>query len=329
MKNVSINAFLKRVFRFTVIFLRIRHINGAWFLSKFGNRVIMTNEVFKWQKNQLCFEQHDILFSKENLTNLGGNVDNIAELLSDFKIKQLNKNNLNMSINCNNCIVNFNIDSAESVATIKEIFKLNLYEFYINKNFVVLDIGLNIGAASLYFATYQNIHKIYGYEPFESTYLLAKANISNNPLLEQKIELYNYGIGVEDEQKKVPLMTGGYAGASTTLDYLEKKELITMGEVTVNIKNISPILLKVISENKNDGIILKVDCEGAEYEIIEKLYNDDLLKMVSYIILEWHYKGKEDIEKYLKKCDFIVLSQDREAHFPVGILYAINKNIFQ
>jgi hypothetical protein len=67
---------------------------------------------------------------------------------------------------------------------------------------------------------------------------------------------------------------------------------------------------KFIKDNFSieDHIILKLDVEGAEYQIIEKLLNDDAFKYIKKLYMEWHtqwlpnYKQTEiDLVERMKK----------------------------
>ncbi len=40
----------------------------------------------------------------------------------------------------------------------------------------------------------------------------------------------------------------------------------------------------------NDYIVLKLDVEGAEYDILEKMARDDTLRRVRHLFVEWHWQ---------------------------------------
>ena len=42
--------------------------------------------------------------------------------------------------------------------------------------------------------------------------------------------------------------------------------------------------------NNNDHIIVKMDIEGAEYDIIEKMLNDNTFEYINQLYIEWHNK---------------------------------------
>ena len=60
---------------------------------------------------------------------------------------------------------------------------------------------------------------------------------------------------------------------------------------------------KWITENfdKDDYIILKMDVEGAEYKVLEKMINENTINYVNKLYVEFHgmrvFKTKEDTKK--------------------------------
>lgn len=88
-------------------------------------------------------------------------------------------------------------------------------------------------------------------------------------------------------------------------DYIPE-ENITYQYVSVECINLS----KFISDNfdKTDHIILKLDVEGAEYTILEKMLEDETIEYISEIYVEWHqgllrnnYNQSNLIEKLISK----------------------------
>ena len=46
-------------------------------------------------------------------------------------------------------------------------------------------------------------------------------------------------------------------------------------------------------------LVAKVDCEGAEYQIIDVLDRRGLLSKIDAFLIEWHEKGPEEIQDKL------------------------------
>ncbi|MBM3886592.1 hypothetical protein FJ364_01565, partial [Candidatus Dependentiae bacterium] len=67
--------------------------------------------------------------------------------------------------------------------------------------------------------------------------------------------------------------------------------------------------------------MVKMDCEGAEYEIFESL--GDSISRIGHIVLEYH-NGSQMIEKYLQENNFDILEVLPSANPKIGLLWATN-----
>ena len=82
-----------------------------------------------------------------------------------------------------------------------------------------------------------------------------------------------------------------------------------------------------IDKKLNKIDFLKIDCEGAEYDIIESLDEDYLINNIQKICLEYHFNkdGKiNTILNKLKKCNFNIVFEygDHQINNELGIIYA-------
>lgn len=166
-----------------------------------------------------------------------------------------------------------------------EIFENHSYKLDYDKDVIVIDIGMNVGLASLYFAGLSNVKKVYGFEPFKFTYDCALENLNLNPDLKDKIIPYNYGLGALDKSVEGCINMDYKGNSSTTRKPLEGDTL----EI-VKIKSTGDTVKKIIDENQDSKIVMKIDCEGGEGEIFKDkgfldLINED--KIVE-IIMETH-----------------------------------------
>jgi hypothetical protein len=66
----------------------------------------------------------------------------------------------------------------------------------------------------------------------------------------------------------------------------------------------------------------KIDCEGSEYEILDALDQANLLNKFKIVIMEWHEKGPEKLETYLRKNNFTIFSR-RPKSKAIGMIYAV------
>ena len=135
-------------------------------------------------------------------------------------------------------------DSYESVLNLQECF--TDYECISVKGKTVIDIGAYKGESSLYFFA-RGAKKVIALEPCQSFYEQALKTIKKNNLTESII-VYNKGVG--DSIREFDSNMGG-----------ETEALIPVG-------NFMGLIEKLKEENSD--IVLKIDCEGCEYE----LYHD-------------------------------------------------------
>lgn len=230
-----------------------------------------------------------------------------------------------VGIESNGTTIKLYVNHYDNLKVIEEIFIDRLYDITTDGEYVVCDVGMNVAAASLYFAGMSNIKKLYGFEPFENTFKMASENICLNRDLAPKIIAHNYGVGKEDGSLHVPLPVQGALGGSTTSEFLEKTIAAEASNmISVKIRDIKTIIEEVRMENPGIGIILKLDCEGAEYEILERMADADLISQVDIYMIEYHFKGKSSLQKILTKKNFLVMSPGDDTVSPFGMLYAIN-----
>ena len=75
---------------------------------------------------------------------------------------------------------------------------------------------------------------------------------------------------------------------------------------TVTVKDAAKILAPIFEDNKNNRIIIKCDCEGAEFEILERLDEENLIVKIDAVLMEYHFKSPERLVKILADNGFAV-----------------------
>ncbi len=160
------------------------------------------------------------------------------------------------------------------------------------KGMTVVDVGANIGDSAVYFVT-RGARMVHAFEPFPATYRKAKENIALNKM-EERIELLNSGVGGKDETVRLPDTFIGTSG----MDSVEKSSL--KGQEGKEVKIIT---LETISKMyKQPDLVLKMDCEGCEYESILGS-SKETLRCFGSIILEYH-RGPASLIGKLKEAGF-------------------------
>ncbi len=215
----------------------------------------------------------------------------------------------------------FYIESLEEFHILNEVFINDDYRFHTNSKSIVIDIGANIGISSMYFSKCNHIHKIYAFEPVERTFNHAKYNLELNNKIHKVEWIRNIGLG-KDNRKESFLFnknTKGNTGIRGVLSDSYANDA-NAERVEVQICDASLEIREILSKIDNEKVILKMDCEGAEYEILENIFNTKIIKQIDVILLEWHDKGSQIIEDILLKSGFDFFAKDFS---PVaGMIYA-------
>ncbi|MBC7845861.1 MAG: FkbM family methyltransferase [Flavobacterium sp.] len=216
--------------------------------------------------------------------------------------------------------LNLYLESSEEFFIVKEVFVENDYNLLSNENFVVFDIGMNIGISSLFFALNKNVDKIYSFEPVVTTYNQATYNLELNKAYSHKIEAFNFGLGGYSRVEKVLYNSQAKGNCGIRLEsslVIDKKDA---KEIEIIIKDISEVLPDLMAKHPGQKKVLKIDCEGAEYEILLKLNDANLLNGIDVLLIEWHDKGATILEELLVANNFSVIS--RHLTSITGMIYA-------
>lgn len=221
-----------------------------------------------------------------------------------WKIKNDTGNN---SVIFENGKIRLYADSIFYADTINEIFIKEIYKANV-KDKVVIDVGAYFGESSIYFAL-QGAKKVIALEPDEESYKIALRNIKENGL-ENKITLLNKAIsptrGIVNYYR-----TNSAGTSSTAYDQMIRKD-----EVIVK-KQVEAITLDEIIANEGEIGLLKMDCEGCEYSVLNSFSHFD---KTDEIVLEYH-KGLQNLPSLLKSYGFVVTVK-KERGNRLGILKA-------
>lgn len=219
------------------------------------------------------------------------------------------------------------VQTAEELFILKEIFIEGVYNFNLVddvKNYILIDIGMNVSYASCYFAKVKQVPQVISFEPFTPTYTQATVNIALNKL-EHQIDARNYGLGGCNEELCVPY-TSEFRGQVGIQGTNNIRSTITESVMEkISIKDAFEPLDHIVKEYPSKKFIMKIDCEGAEYDLIDKI-PEEMLKNCELIMMEWHEKGPSKIEEWLSNHGFIQMS-----FYPhskrAGMLYAVKSYV--
>jgi FkbM family methyltransferase len=203
------------------------------------------------------------------------------------------------------------IFDGDGVLIAEEIFNNDGYNFDIGDPAVVIDIGMNIGLASLYFAARDDIKDVYGFEPFKPTFDHAMFNFKINKKYSNKIHPYNYGLGDEDKELIFEYYSKAPGRMSTVklLDEIPHNPKYGTRQETVQIKDAAKEISTIIEQHKDSKIVIKCDTEGSEIEIFESLDAKGILKNIEIVMLEYHFSYDVGIVDILRRNGFVIFKQ--------------------
>lgn len=153
----------------------------------------------------------------------------------------------------------------------KELNDLWLTNVPFDAGDVVLDIGAHIGIVSIYLAILHPEITIYAFEPVPDNFKLLKKNLSENGI--KNVVAKQVAITSDGRDLELTVNLDKNSGGSTP--YIDPSE----GKVT-RVQS-----LRFDSVLKDNCKLLKIDCEGSEYEI---LYGSKRLKNIEYLSAEIH-----------------------------------------
>jgi FkbM family methyltransferase len=181
---------------------------------------------------------------------------------------------------------------------IDEIWAYRKYDYHgyrVASGDVVVDIGANIGTFSLYAATVCGASRVLSFEPHPDNYRILAKNINENQL--RHVTSVNQAVGGSRGLRTLGLDAtdqGSHSLVIGSFDRAVEVECCTLEEV-----------FQKFSLTKID--YLKMDCEGAEYEVLENAVSR--LQQIGRISMETHTtsdRKPEDLEKLLRKHGFDV-----------------------
>ena len=222
---------------------------------------------------------------KKNLTHLEiKNKNNLSIVLKQIDDIIKFDNNL-MIINYNKKVLKFK--HYESIEL--DIFIQKLYSKLSVKNKIVLDIGGNVGDSSLLYSAL-GAKKIIMIEPQPKFFEYAKENLQlNNEFV--NIELINAGLS----------NSKGYF----SINYEDSGKSFQFKEDQKNGVKIPKLTLEEILSNYNSSnFVLKLDCEGCEYDVLLNS-SDQILNKFDAILLEFH-SGFKNISYRLQNLGFSI-----------------------
>lgn len=169
------------------------------------------------------------------------------------------------------------------------LFFTDEYHFLPCEGRTVVDIGANIGDSAIYFIC-RGAKRVYAFEPYPTTFRIAKENISENGFSD-KVFLERIAIGSCRMTINLPRdEVEGTTSQTRNVDSGIGTKQLTLQDLV----ELFPV----------QDAVLKMDCEGAEYDIVDGASRSSLREF-SHILIEYHY-GCRELAGILKRAGFEV-----------------------
>lgn len=208
---------------------------------------------------------------------------NRLELSGDDKIILNLRNGISYCINTN----------TTEMRVVDEIWRVRVYDrllSHIRENSIVIDIGANIGVFSIKAAAATTNVEVFSFEPFPRNFEMLKTNITLNKL-DKRIHPFRVAIS-QKKGNQTLFFRPNDSGGGSFKRYGDESEVSSIEVPTITLEDI-------FSSNQIEYCdFMKIDCEGAEEEIITTAPKD-IFKKIKTMTIEWHYNiNKMTIDEF-------------------------------
>jgi len=168
----------------------------------------------------------------------------------------------------------------------QDIYNLDKMDF--QSGDVFIDVGANIGFVSLFVAKKYPDVTVFAFEPAPGTFHAFEQNIVMNDI--GNVTAINKAVNGDGRDLELLIMPGD-SGASNAFGTEEVVDRFKrdMGATVVTVSAIT-IDQAFVEYEIQKCKVLKLDCEGAEYEVLR---NTDVLEKIDHIVMELHINADE------------------------------------
>jgi FkbM family methyltransferase len=233
-----------------------------------------------------------------------------------YNLSKLLPKNTNVTIKLNNGLKFIVRARTMDRSVLKEVWLREIYNKHgirVEKGDTVIDIGGHIGLFSVYAAHRSKTGNVYAFEPFIENFSRLEQHKQLNQC--ENLHVFNRGVDATTGKKTLYLSPDKNTGGHSL--HLKKQSDRQVEIETINI-------IEFCDQQHITKInFLKLDCEGAEFEIIKS--SESILSRVEKIVMECHPYGDHTCDEMvfiLQKNGFKVI---RESNHIGGIemLYCV------
>lgn len=167
------------------------------------------------------------------------------------------------------------------------------YEYDLNENSIVIDLGGYEGNFTENIFNLYNCY-VYCFEPIEKHYNICKEKFKNNT----KVKVYKSGLSNDNK-----LVDFNVSNDSSSIHIGT-----SLGQFDTPLIKIDDFMFQ---ENINHVDLLKMNIEGAEYDLLEHIVKNDLLHKFTNIQIQFHENPYEGWEK---QYEFIINGLNKTHH---------------
>lgn len=168
---------------------------------------------------------------------------------------------------------------------------------------VIVDVGANIGAFTVFAALQATSGRVISLEPVATNFSLLRANVQGNGL--SNVQLVHAGVASQHGKRELflsDLSTGRHSLYAEVAGHTSRREVVQMTTIEE--------LFAAYGVVRCD--YLKLDCEGAEFEILTAL-DEEVARRIRRVGLEYHCEGSSTE----RECADILLARLRYLRFTI------------
>jgi len=162
-----------------------------------------------------------------------------------------------------------------------------------DEKILFFDLGANKGEVTEKFINYAKNYKAYLFEANSNLCRKLRIRYFDEAFLQDNIEIFENIVGVNNDLCK--FLIGLKRDCTNSMVESVHKELgASMRkfnrslDVDVESIDISKFILDKIKNEKHDIVIVKMDIEGSEWKVIDKMILDGTFKKVDVLLIEYH-----------------------------------------